>query len=435
MTGTDPADRRPVYEPADSYYAATANAAPRRPPLAGTTDCDVCVVGAGIAGCSAALNLAERGYRVALLEAQRVGHGGSGRSGGQMIYGYARDMPVIERLVSAADAQRLWQLSQEAIETTVGRIRKHDIRCDLRLGHLSAAIKPRQREELIRFKADMEERYGYGGMELLTGAALRAQIDSSRYLAALRDGRSGHLHPLNYTLGLAVAAEAAGAVIHEHSPAIALTTGSTCTVQTPGGLVRSRFLVLTGGAYMDGLVPELRRKIMPVGTYITSTEPLGEPRARALLPDDAAVTDTNFVLDYFRRTADHRLLFGGRVSYSTFQPPRLAATLRQRMLQVFPQLADARQAYTWGGFVDITINRFPHFGRLAPNAYFAHGFSGHGIALTGLAGKLLGEVIAGQAERFDLFAKVRHRDFPGGNVMRMPLLVLAMTWFRLRDLL
>lgn len=425
----------PAGEPADSYYAATANPAPRRAPLKGTTDCDVCVVGAGIAGCSAALNLAERGYRVALLEAQRVGHGGSGRSGGQMIYGYARDMPEVERLVSAADAQRLWQLSQEALEMTVARIRRHGIECDLRFGHLSAAIRPRQREELIRFKACMEERYGYGGMELLTGAALREQIASARYLAALRDRRSGHLHSLNYTLGLAAAAEAAGAVIHEHSPAIALTTGSTCSVQTRGGVVRSRFLALTGGAYMDELVPELRRKIMPVGTYITATEPLGEPRARGLLPGNAAVTDTNFVLDYFRLTADHRLLFGGRVSYSTYQPPGLAGTLRRRMLQVFPQLADVRQAYTWGGLVDITINRFPHFGRVAPNAYFAHGFSGHGIALTGLAGELLAQAIAGQAERFDLFAKVRHRDFPGGKLMRMPLLVLAMTWFRLRDLL
>lgn len=425
----------PSHEPADSYYAATANPAPLRPPQTGTTSCDVCVVGAGITGCSAALNLAERGYRVVLLEAQRVGHGGSGRSGGQMIYGYARDMPEVERLVSADEARQLWQLSQEALETTVSRIRRHDIRCDLRFGHLSVAIKPRQREELIRFKAHMEERYHHGGMELLSGAALRAQIDSSRYLAALRDRRSGHLHPLNYTLGLAGAAEAAGAVIHEHSPAMALTTGSTCVVQTPGGAVRSRFLVLTGGAYMDELVPELRRKIMPVGTYITATEPLGEPRARALLPENAAVTDTNFVLDYFRLTTDHRLLFGGRVSYSAYRPPHLAATLRRRMLQVFPQLADVRQTHTWGGFVDITINRFPHFGRVAPNAYFAHGFSGHGIALTGLAGRLLAEAIAGQAERFDLYARVRHRDFPGGKLMRMPMLVLAMTWFRLRDML
>jgi gamma-glutamylputrescine oxidase len=234
---------------------------------------------------------------------------------------------------------------------------------------------------------------------------------------------------------LAAAAQAAGVIIHEHSPAQRIITGERCVVQTPGGQVRCRFLVLTGGAYMDELVPELRRKIMPVGTYITATEPLGEERARRLLPHNAAVTDTNFVLDYFRRTADHRLLFGGRVSYSTFQPPRLAAILRQRMLQVFPPLADVRQAYTWGGFVDITINRFPHFGRIAPNAFFAHGFSGHGIALTGLAGKLLAEAVAGQAERFDLFAKVRHRDFPGGKAMRMPLLVIAMTWFRLRDLL
>lgn len=423
------------HQPANSYYAASAHAALATPPLAGDIDCDVCVVGAGITGCAAALNLAERGYRVVLLEGHGVGHGGSGRSGGQMIIGYARDMPEVERLVSAEDAQRLWKMSEEAIETTVGRISQHRIDCDLVRGHLSAAIKPRQHDELLRFRDYMEKHYGYTGMEVLMGDTMRAHLSSNRYVSALKDQRSGHLHPLNYTLGLARAAQQAGAIIHEHSRVQRIATGGTCTVTTAQGSVRSRFLVLTGGAYMDELVPSLRRTIMPVGTYITATEPLGEERARALLPRNSAVTDTNFVLDYFRRSADHRLLFGGRVSYSTLQPPGLAALLRKRMVDVFPQLSDVRQAYTWGGFVDITMNRFPHFGRIAPNAYFAQGFSGHGIALTGLAGKLLAEAVAGQAERFDVFTRIRHHDFPGGKLMRMPMLVAAMMWFRLRDVL
>lgn len=424
-----------IQEPALSYYKASANASPRHAALSGRVDCDVCVVGAGITGCAAALNLAERGYKVVLLEGQDVGHGGSGRSGGQMIIGFARDMPEVERIVSRDDAQRLWQMSLEAVDTTVDRIRKHGIKCDLTFGQMSVAVKQRQVDELARFKDYMEREYDYTDMSILRGDDLRAKIASGRYLSGLHDGRSGHLHPLNYTLGLAAAAQAAGVRIHEQSPAQRIATGNNCVVKTPAGEVHSRYLVLTGGAYMDELVPALRRKIMPVGTYITATEPLGEQRARALLPDNTAVTDINFVLDYFRRSADHRMLFGGRVSYSTLQPPQLAATLRERMVQVFPQLADVKQSHTWGGFVDITINRFPHFGRIAPNAYFAQGFSGHGIALTGLAGKLIAEAVAGQAERFDVFTRIRHRNFPGGKLMRTPLLVAAMAWFRLRDLL
>jgi gamma-glutamylputrescine oxidase len=418
-----------------SYYSATANPAPARPPLAGAVDCDVCVVGGGITGCAAALNLAERGYRVVLIEGHGIGHGGSGRSGGQLIAGFARDMDELRRLVPRADARRLWDLSVEAIALIRERVQRHAIACDLAFGQMSVAIKPRQRRELLAVRRDLEEEYGYRGLRLIEGDALRALLGTWRYRAGLYDPGSGHLHPLNYTLGLAAAAEAAGVRVFERSPATALTRGEPVVVRTPLGEVRARFLVLAGGAYMGELAPELRRKIMPVGTYITATEPLGADRAGALIRDNLAVTDINFVLDYFRLSADHRLLFGGRVSYSTLDPPRLAATLRQRMLAVFPQLADVRQDYTWGGYVDITINRFPHFGRLSPNIYFAHGFSGHGIALTGLAGQLIAEVIAGQAERFDLFARIRHRDFPGGRALRTPLLVLAMLWFRLRDLL
>ncbi len=420
---------------ADSYYTASANPAPIFPLLEDSIACEVCVVGGGITGCSAALNLAERGYRVVLLEGGRIGCGGSGRSGGQLIHGYARDMAEIERQVAPADARRLWQLSLEAVQITASRITRHGIACDLAWGHLSAAAKARHERKLVSLKTRMEESYGYGGMQWLGGEQLREQLATARYTAGLYDARSGHLHPLNYTLGLAAAAQAAGAKLFEASPAAALKFGDRVQVQTPRGEISADFLVLAGGAYLEELVPSLHRKIMPVGTYITATEPLGEARARALIPNNMAVTDTNFVLDYFRLAADRRLLFGGRVSYSTLAPPRLASTLRARMLRVFPQLKDVRQEYTWGGYVDITLNRAPHFGRLAPNVYFAHGFSGHGMALTGLAGQLIAETIAGTAERFDVFTRIRHRDFPGGRLMRTPLLVLAMLYFRLRDLL
>ena len=420
---------------ADSYYAASANPSPPYPRLETDVSCDVCVIGGGITGCSAALNLAERGYRVILLEATRIGHGGSGRSGGQMIHGYARGMDEVRRLVSPDDARTLWDLSVEALNLTRERIARHNIRCDYTPGYMSVAIKPRQLRELAAEQCELEAQYGYQGLRQVEADELRSLVDSPRYLGGLFDPHSGHLHPLNYTLGLAGAAADAGATIHEHSPAVELKLADTVLVRTPAASVSCRYLVLSGGAYMDELVPSLRRTIMPVGTYITATEPLGEARAHSLIRNAMAVCDMNFVLDYFRLSADHRLLFGGRVSYSTFQPPSLAAVLYQRMLQVFPQLAEVRQDYTWGGFVDITMNRFPHFGRLRPNVYFAQGFSGHGIALTGLAGKLLAEAVAGTAERFDLFAKVRHRAFPGGKLMRMPLLVLAMAWFRFRDML
>jgi gamma-glutamylputrescine oxidase len=264
---------------------------------------------------------------------------------------------------------------------------------------------------------------------------VRAQIASDRYLAGTHDPRSGHLHPLNYTLGLAAAATRAGARLFEGSRALAWEGGETVRVRTAGGSVRCRHLALCGNAWLGDTAPSLARRIMPVGTYIVATEPLGEARARALIANDAAVTDINWVLDYFRRSRDHRLLFGGRVSYSGLDPFNTANATRQRMLQVFPQLRDARIEYSWGGYVDITMNRAPDFGRLAPNVYYLQGFSGHGITLTGIAGKLLAEAIAGTAERFDVFSRIPHREFPGGALLRRPALVLAMLWYRLRDLL
>lgn len=419
----------------DSYYAASANPAPLREPLRGDTSADVCVVGGGIAGCSTALHLAERGYRVVLLEGRRIAWGASGRSGGQAIFGFAAGQDKLVAQVGKETARRMFDVSVEAVELLKERVARHGIDCDLNWGQLHVAIKPRHETELEAWREALAADYGYTSLRWLGRDELRQILATERYRGGLYDTRSGHLHPLNYTLGLAAAAEDAGAVIFEGSQVTRLDHGDTVVVHTAGGRVHARHVALCCNAYIDDLAPRLRARIMPVGTYIVATRPLGRARIEGLIRENVAVTDVNWVLDYFRRSFDHRLLFGGRVSYSGLDPSNTARATRARMLKVFPQLADVEIEYSWGGYVDITMSRAPDFGRLAPNVYYLQGFSGHGIALTGMAGKLVAEAIAGQAERFDLFGKLEHRDFPGGRAFRTPALVLAMLWFRLRDLL
>lgn len=415
-----------------SWYTDTAHPFSELPPLDGDCRVDVCIIGAGMTGCSAALDLAQRGYKVLVIEAKRVSWGASGRSGGQFIHDYACGNHKLQQWLGKEDAKKHWQISIEAMDLLRQRVAEHDIDCDLRDGFCATAIKPRQVSALREEQQFLYETYQYP-TQFWQGEFLRTHIDSPRYLAGLFDARSGHLHPLNYTLGLARAALKAGAHIVEDTRALKLEHGKTVTVNTDRGNVTADFVVLAGNAYLGNLAPALDRKIMPVGTYIMATEPLGAERATSLLPDDICVCDTNFVLDYFRRSTDHRLLFGGRVSYSTLKPVNLTKRLLEHMVRVFPQLHDVKPAYTWGGYVDITMNRAPHFGRLQPNVYFAQGFSGHGVALTGMAGRLMADAVSGQAERFDLFARIPHHPFPGGRLFRTPALVLAMAWYRLRD--
>jgi len=418
-----------------SYYAATANPSPVRPPLEGEVTADVCVVGGGIAGCSTALHLAERGYRVVLLEGHRIAWGASGRSGGQAIFGFAAGQDKLSAQVGPDDARRMFDVSVEALDLLRARVERHAIDCDLHWGQMHVAIKPRHETELKSWRDELAADYGYDSLRWLERDELRSLLATERYSGGLHDTRSGHLHPLNYTLGLAAAAESAGVAIHDRSQVISIGHGDLVTVRTATGSVRAKHVALCCNAYIDELSPKLRARIMPVGTYIVATEPLGRERIEALMRENVAVTDVNWVLDYFRRSADHRLLFGGRVSYSGLDPLNTRGATRARMLKVFPQLSDVKIEHAWGGYVDITMSRAPDFGRLAPNVYYLQGFSGHGIALTGMAGRLVAEAIAGQAERFDLFARLQHRDFPGGRLFRTPALVLAMLWFRLKDLL
>jgi gamma-glutamylputrescine oxidase len=337
--------------------------------------------------------------------------------------------------VGLEDARRLFDLSIEALDLTQSLIREYAIDCDYRPNHVHVAVKPRHVRELEEWARELHEVYGYASVRLLDRDELQGHVRSSRYLGGLLDSRSGHLQPLKFTQGLARAAETAGAVLYEDSEVLRYADGREVRIYTAAGSVRCAHLVLCGNAYIGAVAPALSRRILGVGTYIIATEPLGEERARSLLPSNAAVADINWILDYFRRSRDDRLLFGGRVSYSSVQPPRLAESMRQRMVRVFPSLSDVKVANAWGGYLDITMSRAPDFGRLAPNVYYLQVFSGHGVALAGLAGELAAEAIAGTAERFDVFARIPHRDFPGGRWLRRPSLMLAMLYYRLRDLL
>lgn len=425
--------RRPD-EHVDSWYARSAVPAPERPRLEGRVTADVAILGGGLTGLSAALELAEAGLRVVLLEARRIGWGASGRNGGQVIFGYSCDQAKIEALVGREDARRMFDWSVEAVDLVRQRIARHGIAADWRNGHAHVAIKPRHITELKAWQRDLEENYGYP-LQWWDREQLREVLDSPRYLGGLYDPRSGHLHPLNFTLGIAAAAERAGALLFERTEVTKLERGAKPVLRTAHGEVQADFVVLAGNAIVHGIAPELDDKIMPVGTYVGATPPLGEELARQLIRNDMAVADINWALDYFRFSADHRLLFGGRASYSTLPPPNLPGVMMRRMARVFPQLKGVRFEHIWGGLIDISRNRAPHWGRLGDNIYFAQGFSGHGVATTGLAGRVIAEAIRGQAGRLDAFARIRHHDFPGGRTFRTPLLVAAMAWYKLRDAL
>ncbi|MEJ0087317.1 MAG: FAD-binding oxidoreductase [Pseudomonadota bacterium] len=424
---------------ARNFYYALTPAPPPHAPLAGDHTFDVCVVGGGISGVSAALHLAQRGLRVALLEARHVGYGGSGRSGGQSIMGYACEQSTLEKAVGAADARRMWDVSIEGLQLQRELIAKHSIDCDYVPGHMILGMKRRHDDTLREEVETLRSRYDYHSIRLVEREELRTLIASDRYTSALHDSNGGHLHPYRYTLGLARAAADAGVRIFENSWVTKLDVSQNATadsiVHTAHGSVRARHLVIAGGALLGRLVPSLARKLMDIGTYVAATQPLGAQRARALIANNAAAADMNWILDYFRLSADHRLLFGGRVSYSGIEGFDSARVLRKRIAKVFPQLDDVRIEYAWGGFLDITMNRAPHFGRLGPNALFVQGLSGHGMVISGMAGKLVSEVVAGTAERFDMYGRIPHMDFPGGTYFRRPALVLAMLWFRILDLL
>ena len=421
-----------------SYYAASANDDVRHPVLDEDISADVCVIGGGYTGISAALHLAEAGFDVILLEGERIGWGASGRNGGQICTAYNKSMVEIEALVGDDDARVFWDIDLEAKKLIRDRVKNHNIDCDLHWGYLHTASKPGHMDGLYD-TANEWARYGYTDTEILDRSGLQERLGSEAYHGALWEKDGGHLHPLNYALGLARAAKDAGVRIFENTRAIDIGqrhngNGQKSRIATPAGTVTASFIIAAGNGYLGNLIPHLHHRVMPVKSFILATEPLGAERATALIRDNDAVTDTNNICNYIRLSADGRLLFGGRANYTGMEPRDLFPYMRPRMLEIFPQLAEARLDFCWGGTLAITLDRMPHVGKIGNSLFFAHGYSGHGVALSGIAGKLIAEAVQGTAEKFDVMGRIKHQSFPGGPI-RMPMLAIGMLYYKLRDML
>ena len=414
-----------------SYYAATrADFAPC-PAVKGEVRADVCVVGAGYTGLSAALHLAQKGLSVVVLEAHRVGFGASGRNGGQVGSGQRQDQIWIEKVMGREAAHRLWALAEDAKALVRGLIAEHAMPCTFHPGIAHACWSETEVRDTHAYAEKLHRDYGYDQLQPLDRAGIQALIGSKAYKGGEVDRGAGHVHPLNYAIGLARAAQKAGAVIHERSEVTRIAQGEKPVVHTATGQVVCDHVVLAANGYLGGLEPSVAAKVMPINNFIVATEPLGA-HAVEILAEPIAVADTKFVVNYWRLSEDNRLLFGGGESYG-YRFPDLIKTVRKPMLEVYPQLANARIDYAWGGTLAITLNRMPCFTRPARNVLSASGYSGHGVAMATLAGKLMAEAVAGQAAGFDLMASLPQPRFPGGAALRWPLLVLAMTWFSMRD--
>ena len=414
-----------------SWYAATAHAAPKHPKLKGEARADIAIIGGGFTGLSAALHLAEAGFDVALLDAHRVGFGASGRNGGQLGSGQRQEQTEIEGLMGRDDARHLWTLAEEAKDLVKSLISRHEIDCDLKPGVAHACFTASEVDHEHRYAEHLQKVYGYDQITPLDQLEMQALCPSPRYVGGSLDMGAGHLHPLNFALGLARAATAAGVRIYERSPVHHIHEGAPHEIRTDAGKLRAPHVILAANGYLGGLNRKVAARVMPINNFIAATAPLGDEAAR-VLTRDVAVADSKFVLNYFRLSSDKRLLFGGGESYG-YRFPDIARTVRKPMAEIFPHLKDIPFDYTWGGTLAITLRRLPYLARVGQNMLSASGYSGHGVGTATHAGMLMAKAIEGDATGFDTMARIPTRPFPGGAALRSPLLALAMTWYATRD--
>ena len=417
----------------NSYYAATRNLTTDFPALEESVECDVCVIGAGYTGLSSALFLAEAGYSVTVLEAAQVGFGASGRNGGQLVNSYSRDVDVIEARYGEKTARVLGSMMFEGADIIRQRIGHYDIQCDYRPGGIFAALNKKQLKALAEQKSSWEA-YGNQNLTMLDAADIKREVGCANYVGGLLDLQGGHIHPLNLALGEASAFIGLGGKIFEQSAAVEITYGEPITVRTARGVVRAKYLLIAGNAYLaQNLDNRVTAKSMPCGSQIAVTEPLPENVARSLIANNYCVEDCNYLLDYYRLTADNRLLYGGGVVYGAREPDDIEQLIKPKILKTFPQLKDVKIDYRWTGNFLLTMSRMPQFGRIEKNAYYMQGYSGHGVTCSHLAGKLISEMIRGDAERFDAFASLPHMPMIGGRTFQAPLTAMGAAYYALRD--
>ena len=417
----------------DSYYVATARGLTDYPPLEGEQQADVCVIGAGFTGLSAAINLAEQGHDVVLLEAERIGWGASGRCGGLVGSGQRKDVIEMAEQFGLERSKQFWDFAELAKQEIRDRVEKHDIDCDLQNGQLVGIHKKSYCGWARELADELTEKYNYPFCVPLDRDEVRKYVATETFLEGLYDPEALGMHPLNYTLGIARAAAEAGVRIHENSRVLKYSNTDPALVETATGSVKANFIVLACNGYLDKLEPRSAGKIMPINNFMIATEPLGEERARSVINGRFGVHDSRFVVNYFRMSEDHRLLFGGGENYRAGFPRDIAGFVRPYMLKLFPQLKDVKIDYAWGGTLSVTVNRLPHLGRLEPNVFFGQGYSGHGISTATFAGKIIAEAISGVAGRFDAFTTLPIHTFPGGTLLRYPGMVLGMLYYTLKD--
>lgn len=417
----------------DSYYAASANRELPVEHLQGEVEADVCVIGAGYTGVSTALHLAEKGFKVVVVEANKLGWGASGRNGGHVGTGQRKDQLSLEKMVGKERAKEFWDLSLEAVATVEEIINRYQIQCDLKQGILHGTYKDREVDDCRHYAEHLNKQYGYEQIRFVDRAEMGEMVGCERFRGGYLDSGGRHLHPLNYLLGMASAAQSKGVTFYQDSPVSHYQKGETATVFTDQGSVKAKFVVFATNGYLGGLEGRMAKKIMPINNFVLATEPLSVEVARQLIRDDVALQDSLFVINYWKLSGDNRLIFGGGENYSSRFPSDIKEFVRKYMLRVYPQLAQTRIDFGWGGTLAITLNRMPCFGRLEANVFYAQGYSGHGVPTATLGGKLLAEAVSGTAQRFDMFSSLPKPSFPGGTLLRWPGLVAGMLYYSLMD--